>query len=367
MLISAFKRVVLSVLLPTFLLGSSRQTSHAPFPSFALNVPSFPYGQQNNLPPRLQWNQNFGYCGEVGFICAGLYFGQYCSQYTMRALASPDTPQYDSDSQLLLGVNDRDAADAASLDYEVWYPTNQPIDDFLVWVKQHTLQGHPVLIGLFNNFYLLYGETDPTEGDRKYDHIVLVTGIGSNFNDDAYHGTDVIYYCDCGLYGIFNNPPFLFNSTFDALKKTRQQANAPSGPLYSLSDDQPKHYAIALLGVDDDDDVTLPITIQASSNRENPEIIDGADISPPPAGSNTPPPPSPLTLTITVSDLTPNTSYNLYLYDDFSNVPTQDFNALASQAKQKFVISSAGTTYTMSLNILSNEQVIFRAVPLDAP
>ena len=34
-----------------------------------------------DMPPRLQWNTNYGYCGEVSLISAGLFFGQYCSQY----------------------------------------------------------------------------------------------------------------------------------------------------------------------------------------------------------------------------------------------------------------------------------------------
>ena len=58
------------------------------------------------IPPRHQWNANYGYCGETCFISAGMYYGQYCSQYTARHLASPDLPQNDVDSQLLLGVND---------------------------------------------------------------------------------------------------------------------------------------------------------------------------------------------------------------------------------------------------------------------
>src|SRR5579859_5092677 len=75
----------------------------------------------NELPPRLQWNENYGYCGEVSLIVAGLYYGQYCSQFTARALASPHLPQSAKGSQLLLGINDKAAATAmalASLEYK---------------------------------------------------------------------------------------------------------------------------------------------------------------------------------------------------------------------------------------------------------
>jgi len=40
-----------------------------------------------------QWDANYGYCGEVSLISAGLYYGQYISQYDARALASPNVPQ----------------------------------------------------------------------------------------------------------------------------------------------------------------------------------------------------------------------------------------------------------------------------------
>lgn len=46
-----------------------------------------------HLPPRLQWEHNGGYCGEVSMIVAGLYYGQYLSQYDVRAIASPGMPQ----------------------------------------------------------------------------------------------------------------------------------------------------------------------------------------------------------------------------------------------------------------------------------
>jgi hypothetical protein len=69
----------------------------------------------NPIPPRLQWNENYGYCGEVSLISAGLYYGQYISQYDARALASPGVPENDFNSQLMLGINDQIAAAAMHL------------------------------------------------------------------------------------------------------------------------------------------------------------------------------------------------------------------------------------------------------------
>jgi hypothetical protein len=321
------------------------------------------YVQKNDIPPRLQWNHNYGYCGETSFICAGLYLGQYCSQYTARSLASGGAPQYSSSSQLLLGVNDTQAADQMSLNYDKWQyetqssPPQGSTQDFLVWVKHHVASGHPVIIGIFNNEYLIYGKTNPTAGDPEYDHIVPVIGVGSYstpIDDGNYHGTDELYFTDNGLYPS-TSPTFFYQSSFDAFQLTRQEANAKNGPVYSLLV-SPDHYAIALLSVYDDDDVTLPVNLKTSVNTELPQIGEGKD---------TPPTAKPLTLTVLVSGLTSGSAYNLYLYNDFSNVPEKNFNS--TPYTQKFAFTASGDTYTMTHAIMSNETAVFRAVPVTAP
>lgn len=46
------------------------------------------FSVSNDIPPRLQWAANNGYCGEVSFANAGLYYGQYLSQFDIRDIAS---------------------------------------------------------------------------------------------------------------------------------------------------------------------------------------------------------------------------------------------------------------------------------------
>ena len=78
-------------------------------------TPATRYSSDLGIAPRLQWNANYGYCGEVSFISAGMYYGQYTSQWTARSLASPGTPQTEEESQLLIGVNDVEAAERMRL------------------------------------------------------------------------------------------------------------------------------------------------------------------------------------------------------------------------------------------------------------
>ena len=325
-----------------------------------------PYMHKNDLPPRIEWDENNGYCGETSYIVAGLYFGQYCSQYAVRALTSPGIPQHLRKSQLLLGVNDDKAAGAVGLKYEQWNTQDGSSDDFLVWVKHHVSQNHPVIIGLLNNESLIYNDPDPTAGQPDYDHIVPVRGVGSYttpIDDGKYHGDDHIYYSDNGLYTPNDQPIYFFDAGFDAFQLTREEANNPNGPAYSLlkcpNSDQIPNYGIALLGIEDETNVTFPVKLATNLNYESPEIQDGSDSAPTP---------SRLTLTITVENLASSSVYNLYLYDDFSKVPTKDFNANASSAKTKFVIhTDKEGSYTLQTSIMSNDIAIFRAVSISAP
>ena len=121
-------------------------------PGAAAAQQSSTYSQGNDIPPRLQWEGNWGYCGEVSFISAGLYYGQYVSQYDARALASPGVKQKKAKSQLLIGVNDQKAAKAMHLNASEWDTASETSSaSFLVWVKRNVSAGYPVVIGVFNN------------------------------------------------------------------------------------------------------------------------------------------------------------------------------------------------------------------------
>lgn len=311
------------------------------------------------IPPRLQWNENNGYCGEVSFISVGLYDGQYLSQYDARAIASNGTPQYEPSAQLLLGVNDAHAATEMHLGYTQWTPgTESTASDFLAWVKGEVISGHPVAIGIYTNEYLFYGSTDPNAGDPEYDHIVVVTGITSQHPltlPATYYPTDVLTFSDNGLWtGTANGQPqYTFSYEFGSFQATRQQANSPNGNIYSLAD-AVRDYGIALTGVLDGNHETVPVRVATSVNYESPQIVDG---------SNTRPAPMALTLTVTVSGLHAGTTYHLYRYDSTGAVPNSGFNAHHTAASQVWIIKATGTSYVLKQAIESDDEVIYRAVP----
>ena len=320
------------------------------------------YTAGSKLPPRIQWNANYGYCGEAAFISAGLNYGQYISQYDARALASKNARQSLESSQLLLGVNDVAAAKAMHLSATAFNPTKQPTSTaFLTWVKSNVTAGYPVVIGVFMNQSRFYGTTNLNAGDTEYDHIVPVTGITSTrpvTGPATYYADDVITFNDNGLWtGTNGQPQNTFSSTFSTFATTRQKANAKTAAVYSLKNGA--DYGIAITGIIDGSRETVPVRLTTSVNAETPVMVDG---------STTRPAATPVTLTITVSSLKPGTTYTLYRYNSMANVPDSNINANAAKAAQKWTITiPSGSTYTMTQTINSNEVAVYRAVPVGAP
>ncbi len=303
----------------------------------------------NDIPPRLQWNHNSGYCGEVSLLSAGLYYGQYISQYDACAVATR------------LGLNDQLTASQMHLNCVEWNTAvEQNTKDFLAWVKQNVIKGFPVAIGIFTNEYLFYGKTNANAGDPDYDHIVPVTGITSlhPLTDPNYYDQDIIYFNDNGLWSDGSNPPYYFSYDFDEFQADRSQANRQNGPIYSLSNSG-SNYGIAITGVCDLNGDTLPVRVDTDINYEIPQI---------PEGTSTRPPPRPIHLTVTISRLDPNTLYNLYRYNSLDKIPDSNFNANAASASQSWQIQiPTGTAYMMTLQINSDETAAFRAVRATAP
>ena len=385
--------------LPVQLNGNRSQPMGGVVPPTAIS-PAIPIESQNkitnDIPPRFQWNHHGGYCGEVSLISAGLYYGQYVSQYTARCAGSGITTNSqciccsDQSNQVLLGANNMSKAAVAAgnmhLNYVV-FPTeynSQGTRDLLSWVKAYVLNGYPVAIGLYENQYLFYGDTNRHAGDPEYDHIVPVYGIESS--DSAppplpppfltYVGTDKIYFSDNGLWGPVNDPvnppnlpnpadPYTFSSTFDNFQATREEANSPDGMQYSLAKSSASvgTYGIAITGIVDLDGFTIPIRVKTNVNYEFPQID---------KHSNSQPSSMPITLTVIVGNslkpLNPLLNYNVYQYNQLSNVPNSMFNANAGNASHTFPIpSGTGPTYTFTVNIDSSDVAVFRAVPTTAP
>jgi hypothetical protein len=315
----------------------------------------------NDIPPRLQWMANHGYCGEVAMISAGLYFGQYASQYEARALASDGIPQNEGKSQLLLGGNDQRAARLMHLSAVEWDTrTERTTDDYLAWVKASVVAGYPTIIGIYMNMDRFYGDHNPHAG-AIYDHIVPVTGIASSHPllDDHYYSSDVLTFSDSGVWDPAHRRPYIFRYPFGSFQRDREQANARNGPIYSVDDRANNYGRIAITGIVDEDREALPVRVDTSVNYEHPSMRQGETKRPASM---------PLALTVTVSGLQPGQTYNLYRYDAFKDVPDSAFNANAGSASEHWSITIAtGTTYTLTEHIRSSDVAAYRAVSAASP
>jgi hypothetical protein len=332
-----------AVLLGTYLLASCSVSGSAPPVVPAVRLLE---ATHNDIPPRLQWNANFGYCGETSFISAGLYYGQWASQYEVRAIASNGIPQNRARSQLLLGVNALHAARIMHLSVVKWNDASASPASFLGWVAQNVAQHRPVIIGVYTNEYKFYGKTNPQAGDPSYDHIVPVVAAGGGY----------VTFSDNGLWG--PPRPYLFRYPYSAFARTRAQANARSAPQYSLPSGV-RDYAVAVLGVADPRHETLPVRVATNVNYEKPAMRNHATTRPRPMA---------LVLTVTVSGLRAGAGYKLYRYDRFSDVPNVRFNANAARASKHWSIRlTSGSSFVVRERIMSDRVAVYRAVPSSGP
>lgn len=337
--------------------GSSSFAPVAPVADAAARSGAAKYAARNDLPPRLQWLANYGYCGETSMIGAGLYFGQYASQYEVRAIASPGVPQYNINSQLLVGGN---AAYAALQMHLQPIPFNTAAErsthGFLRWIKRNVALGLPVIIGVYENQRRF---NQPGSGDPQYDHIGTIVGVSSAhpLADDRYYAGDTLTFSDNGLWGIGRKHPYFFTYAFGPFQQSRKGANSPKSPIYSIADDA-QNFGVAIAGAIDRDRETLPVRVATNVNYEEPVMVRGGKR----------PRPMPLVLTITVSGLRPGVAYVLYRYDRFSDVPNEAFNAAAARAAKSWQIKIAsGSTYTLRERIMSDDVRVYRAVAASSP
>jgi len=298
------------------------------------------------VEPRLQWNANFGYCGETSFISAGMRFGQYTSQWTARALASPHTPQTRESSQLLLGGNDLAAARRMKLSAVTFDTGHRDTPSrFLGWVKSRFARGDVVIIGVDNNVRVL-GEPIPGE-IGSYDHIVPVLGI------DSSTPSNTITISDNGLHNVGPNYPFRYTYRFADFPLSRSAANLLGGPIYSLALGS-RHYGTAVTGIADPKHETIPVRLTSSSDGEGLQNQSRL-VAPPPASRIR------LTAHVRIPDVT--RSYTVYMYDRFSKVPTSSFAAHAANAVTSWTIpAGTGRHWSVTVSALSSDTRVFRAV-----
>jgi hypothetical protein len=324
----------------------------------------------SELPPRLQWLHNDGYCGEVSTIAAGLKFGQYLSQYDLREIAALTPRNVQTSQSYLVGLNDIQTAGKIRLDAtEYEYSRDSTTEDYLVWIKNVTRSGFAVTMTIYMNQYRFYGLTNPEAGDVNYDHIVSIHSVESRYDDNEYHADDVLTFSDHGLWApLVPGPPFpypydapyLFSYAFGDAIATREEANLPTASVYSVpfaSASTTSNFGVAHSGPTDKSGGDLvPVHVAIDVNYEAPQIGIRSEVRP---ASMV------LVLNVTVAAPAAGVEYTLYRYDDEAKVPTSNFNALNNSAVASYRFLGP-QPFQITESILSDEKVFFRAVRSDA-
>jgi hypothetical protein len=278
---------------------------------------------QLDIPPREQWDNNAGYCGECTIQQIALYYGTYISQYRAREIIDP-TQQQD----VWVPENSGPIFDALRLNYVAWnssLPTPQ-YQAYLVWAKTHLQQGHPVIIDVFVD-----GESSP-----DYDHIMPATGFTST-DTNAYHATDTLVFND-------NYETTPYTRTFGSLYDTRSMNG--NGATYEYCIPRDTDYGCAVTGIKDTSGTALPVSLKVNRWNE-PNISAGFS-------------PAQMTATIQVKSLVAGGSYALLRYNNYSTVPTSGF--LTSAYSTSTVFTATNSVHTLSDTFMSDKIVIYRCV-----
>ncbi len=303
--------------------------------------------------------------------------------------------------------------------------------DFMSWIKSEVIAGHQVTVGVLLKYGAdpqydhevsvtaigtNHSVTDPAyypDDVLYFDDHGAYTLVGSNLNK----GNPAIPY---GAGGDTTGcTPYVFGYTFGSLAQTRKGASLGSAQAYSIiipgvfptytstgADGYlgtvqitGHNYGFSVWGAMDNSSDgrrhLLPITLSVptatytnlAANPKDPAAgwqyensMIGTDIY---GASCTNSPPqywmNPLGIQVTVSGLTAGATYNLYEYDlsPISGkptgsaaalaVPTGDFNNHASMASHVTKFTARGTTYLQTITKTSDQIVVFRAVPTNAP
>ncbi len=273
-----------------------------------------------DIPGRLQWDNNNGYCGENALLAIGLYYGNYISEYVGRNVAG---------GELLIASNDLAAFDALSFTYDEWdYNQGNPqYQNYLVWVKQHLYNKQPVIITVF-----IKGMNDP-----DYDHIIPAIGFNAT-NVNSYSASDELIYNS-------NFDSISFTRTFSSIYDTRSM-NA-NGATYDYCIPNNVNYGCAITGVKDVQHVLKPVHLKIDSWDE-PNVSLGEV-------------PKVLHATITIDSLVSGQQYALMKYISYLNVPSSNF--LPQNADSTIYFTASGTNQTFNTSFMSDTTVFYRCIP----
>lgn len=283
-----------------------------------------------DIPWRHQWLNDGGYCGETCIQSAALFNGTYISQSLARTYGGGEVivgadvdPPYGNASAVY---------DKLKLTYDRWDYIAGGVwqyQDFLNWTKAHLNQDHPVLFGVYTK----------DGNDPDFDHIIPAIGFSAT-SVSTYSNNDTITFYDNFL------PNQSYTRTFGSFYDRRNMRR--NGAIYYYCLPKKYDYGDAITGIEDPNDETYPVKLAVDVNDE-PNVSQGAS-------------PVNMNATITISELTPGNTYLLLRYNDYTNIPNQNFKQQSSQASSVVTFTATGATAIVSDTIMSDTMAAYRCV-----
>jgi hypothetical protein len=269
-----------------------------------------PSPRQLPIPPRVQWNNSDGYCGETSIQSIALYYGTWASEELIRTLAGG--------TQVLIGTNSPQVLTALQFTFNEWdNSVAQPqFQGFFVWLKGNLALGYPGYFGA----YLTDGNDDP-----DYDHIMPATGIAYT-SLTTYDPSDVLTYND-NFGDQITRPASMLSATRASCAYSSTQGGCIP---------QNVDFGIAVTGIVDPQHVTFPVSITVASSSE-PNVSTGDS-------------PVAMNATVTVSGLAAGSKYSLLRYDDYTTVPAGGTSAAfaSSPFTHKTDFTATAGTWTLA-------------------
>jgi hypothetical protein len=277
-----------------------------------------------DIPPRKQWLNGNGYCGEASVQQVLLYYGGYASQSYIRRLGG---------GEVLIAWNMEHVLEKLQMTFEVWSSDRRERSkDYLQWTKRHIVGRRPVIGGI----YWRVGHS------RQYDHIVTFVGLASEALDGRpYIGRDILTFADH-----FTNR--LLDRRFDEVVDDRaMQASCASFP-YCIP--VRRQYGAAVAGIRDPDGETLPARLVVDTWDE-PNVSEGENARA-------------INAVLVVSGLTPGRKYAVLRYGDHRKLPRRGF--VRSDYDRRFDFVASGRFYSFRDSFMSDAAAFYRVVRVEA-
>lgn len=300
--------------------------------------PAMKYERISESQPGFQWDDAGGYCGSWAIQRATLTKGAYISQQQVR---DHTVPGGGHDNEIL-STNIDEAYKNLKIDAEGFDYNNHPVPQqsaYFKWLKKQLVAGHPVtwMIMWNGQTYPIYGLQPPA---GLYGHVEPVIGIQSNhpLTDETVYDDDVaVHYNDAGTNTI-HKPISTLPGDWAG---PGQPANC-SGSSYCIG---PYSFGWAVKGFLDNTTNAMPASLHLKPWLSEPDLRSGKS-------------PVPIAGTLTVSELTVGSEYDIYRWDTSEDAFTYSDNF----KKTSFKATNATFVYEDPSPFWSNSTTYYRCV-----